>query len=370
MAHDVLVGHADAAVQLHGLLAHEAHGLAELHLGARERAAALVPRRAELEAGVVAHGAREFELHLHVGRAVAQGLEAGDGHAELPALVQVVEGHGAGLLHDAHGIGAGGGDAGVHGQLQRGQAVRGDERGRGMVQPHLGGAAAVLGAVAARGDAAGIALHEEQRDLAVQLGGHEEGVGLVACGDYAFGSCKRMPGGRFGRFCLADVEAVACLAFLVREHDERLAAGDARKPGGLHGIGGVLREHAGRYEGLRQRLQNDAAAQFLHGHHGVDGALAQAAVGLGHGQGRQAQTGQFAPGRAVEAARGHDGAAALEGVALVHPLAHGVAQGLLVVGKIEVHGLVSFRTLSPARFEPRCCAALRCCRRRWWSCAG
>jgi hypothetical protein len=102
-----------------------------------------------------------------------------------------------------------------------------------------------------------------------------------------------------------------------------------------------VREHGAGDEGLRQGLEHDAAAQLFHHHHGVDGALAQAAVLFGHCEGGQAQLGQLAVGGAVEAAGGDDGAAALEVVALVHPLAHGVAQLLLVVGKIEIHVLVS-----------------------------
>eukprot|EP01035_Chromulina_nebulosa_P059246 gene59246-81119_t len=58
--------------------------------------------------------------------------------------------------------------------------------------------------------------------------------------------------------------------------------------------------------------------------------------------GRETQLGQFAPGRAVKTASGHGSAAALERVALVHPLAHGVAQLFLVVRKIEIHVLVSW----------------------------
>ena len=55
--------------------------------------------------------------------------------------------------------------------------------------------------------------------------------------------------------------------------------------------------------------------------HGVDGALAHAVVRFGHGEGREAQLGQFAPGGAVKTAGGHGSAAALKRVALVHPLA-------------------------------------------------
>lgn len=45
VADDVLVGHADAAVQLNRLLADEAHRLAELVLGAPWRGAAPLPGR-------------------------------------------------------------------------------------------------------------------------------------------------------------------------------------------------------------------------------------------------------------------------------------------------------------------------------------
>ena len=56
----------------------------------------------------------------------------------------------------------------------------------------------------------------------------------------------------------------------------------------------------------------------------------------------------------------------LEPMRLGHPARHGLTQGQLLVTEIKVHLVSPF---SPARFAPRCCAALRCCRRRWWSCA-
>jgi hypothetical protein len=89
-----------------------------------------LPRSSRLQAGVVAHGAGQFQLHLHVGHAVAQGLEAADGHAELLARVHVLGGDGHGLVHHAHGFGAGSGDADVHGVFQGGQAVGCDQAWR------------------------------------------------------------------------------------------------------------------------------------------------------------------------------------------------------------------------------------------------
>jgi iron complex outermembrane receptor protein len=175
----------------------------------------------------------------------------------------------------------------------------------------------------------------------------------------------------------------------------------------IHGGGRVVRQHGAGHEGLSDGLQHDAAAQFFGHHHGVYGALAHAVVGFGHGQSGQAQLGQLVPGGAVKATGGHGSAAALKRVALVHPLAHGVAQLFLVVRKIEIHVSLLVPVVAPwrllhttsealagtpsrrghggavlsckartvfgvsrAQSEPRCFFALRCCHRRWWSCAG
>ena len=154
VAADVFVRHADAAVQLHRVLADEAHGHAELVLGAGHGAAPLLGRGVELERGVVAHGARQLQLHLHVGHAMAQRLEGGQSHAELLARVHVLDRHVHGLVQHAHGFGAAGGDADVHRMFERGEAIRRDQRSRRRLERDLGRAAAVLRAVAARRDAA------------------------------------------------------------------------------------------------------------------------------------------------------------------------------------------------------------------------
>ena len=116
-------------MQLHRLLAHKAHGRTQLVLGTGHGATPLNGGRIELEAGVVAHGAGQFELHLHIGHAVAQGLETGDHHAKLLALVHVFGSELERLLHHAHAFGAQGGVVHILSQRQRGQAVRGDQRG-------------------------------------------------------------------------------------------------------------------------------------------------------------------------------------------------------------------------------------------------
>ena len=83
-------------------------------------------------------------------------------------------------------FGAGGGNAGVHGQFQRSQAVGGDERGGALTRCTSARAAAVLRDVALGGHATRSTLDQEQGDLAVQLCGHDEGIRLVTRRHYAF----------------------------------------------------------------------------------------------------------------------------------------------------------------------------------------
>ena len=326
-------------MQLHALLADEAHGLAQLHLGPRQCLAAFGLGCAQLECGVVAHAACQLQLHLHVGHAVAQRLEGGDGHAELLALVHVLHGHGQEALHHAHAFGAGAGDAHVHGVGEGFEALGGDEGGGRVVELDVGSARFVLREVAARADALGRALDQEQRQLAVQHGGHDEGIGLVAGGDDVLQRGHCVTGAGLAGLGFADVEPVAGLALLVRQHHQRVAAGDPGQPGGLHLVGRVGIQHGAADQRLGQWLQHDALAQLFHDHHGLHRTHAHAAVFVAHVQAGQAQLGQFAVGRAVEAAGRHDLLAALEVVGLVHPAVHGFTQGLLVVGKIEIHGV-------------------------------
>ena len=228
VAADVLVGHADAAVQLHRLLAHETHRLAQLHLGPRHRTAALFRWRVELETGVVAHRARQFQLHFHVGHAMAQRLETRDRHAELLARVHVLHRQGHRFVHHAHRLGADGGDADVHRVFQRGQSVGGDQRRGSVLQRDFSGPAAVLRAVALCAHTAGAAFDQEQHDLSVGHGGHDEGVGLVPCRHHAFCSTER-PTAAGGRgHGLAGVQPVARTALLLRQHHQRFARRDLR----------------------------------------------------------------------------------------------------------------------------------------------
>jgi hypothetical protein len=278
-----------------------------------------------------------FLLHLHVGDAVAQRLEGGEGDAELLARVHVLHSQLHRLVDRPDALRAGGGDADVHAVLQCVQAILRHGAGRAVAERHFGGAAAILRAVAARGHARRRALHEKEAERPVHHRRHQVSVGLVPRRDDAFrpghGPVIAIARGRR----VAHVEPVPRPAFLVSQHHQCLPAGDPRQPLRLEGLGCVAAQHAARDQGLRQRLQHHAAPEFLHHDHAFDRAHSHAAVFLGDVEAGQAKIGKLGVCRAVESA-GLDGLAApLEVVALVDPLADGVTQLFLVVGKIKVH---------------------------------
>ena len=354
-------------MQLHRLLAHVAHGLAALVLGAGHGCATLGRWRIEFEGRVVAHGTGQLQLHLHVRRTVAQRLKAADDHAKLFARVEVLGRDGHGFVHNPDSFRTQGGNAHIYCVVQRGLAVQRDQGGGCALANHFSGAAAVLRAIASGADTCGRALHQKQRYAAVDGGGHQKSIGMVAYSHDAFAGLHGPAGCSLRGRGLADFCAVAGSALLVRQHHQGFATGNARQPVGLHGLGGVATDDRTRYQTLRQRLQHDAAAQLFHGHHAFDRPHAQTALVFGNVETAQAQLGHFIEALTREATGLGGRAAAVKAVALVYPFAYCIAQLFLVVRKIEIHGVLLF---SPERFGPRYCAALRCCRRKSWFCVG
>ena len=125
MADIEFVGHAHAAMKLHRLLADEAAGLADLHLGRRGRLLALDIALVELERDHQRDRGRLLVVHEHVDHAVLQHLELADRHAELLARLGVfdrgVEQH----LHRADRFGGMGGDGFVGHLLDQAKPVIG-----------------------------------------------------------------------------------------------------------------------------------------------------------------------------------------------------------------------------------------------------
>src|SRR4051812_11564543 len=116
----VLHGHADAAVQLDRAFADDLRGASDLNLGSGN---GLPPfdgvRFLAHHGGEHRHRARLLQRDQHVARAVLQYLEIADRHAELLALLEVVDGD---LVHGAHcadGFGGKRRNAGIHGLLNQ-----------------------------------------------------------------------------------------------------------------------------------------------------------------------------------------------------------------------------------------------------------
>jgi hypothetical protein len=187
--------------------------------------------------------------------------------------------------------------------------------------------------------------HQEEADaggitgLSGHTGGHHEGVGFVAGGHHALhaGECPAVLAALRVRGAVGP--AVACAVLVHGRHHQGLARGDARQPRGLQ-LGRRGRQQCRCHQrGLGVGRVDQATAQLLAHHHGLDGTKGHAAVALGHHQPGQAQIGQLG----VDRSRGAPGLGQrvppLEAEALVHPAAHRVAQRFLVVGEVEVHGL-------------------------------
>ena len=173
------------------MLAHIAHGIAQLVFGTGHGLVALSGRCIELQTGVVAHGAAQLQLHFHIGHTVTQGLECGNGGVELLAGVHVLHGDGHGFVHHADAFSAHTRNANVHGMAQCGLTVEREQTCRTLIELEFCGAATVLGAVARCGTAFGSFGHQEQSQFARGHRGHQKGIGLITHGYHAFGACHK-----------------------------------------------------------------------------------------------------------------------------------------------------------------------------------
>jgi hypothetical protein len=273
---------------------------------------------------------------------VAQRLEAGDGHAELFARVHVIEGDRHQPVHQPDAFGAVRGDGDVDGGFQRRPAVGTDQRSRCVRERHVGGPGAVLGRVAAHGG--GGRFDDEQADAGVVVIGtaqarrHDESIGFVA-GRHHMLAAAQAPALGGGHGPGRDlVQAVARAMLLVSEHDQRFGRDDARQPLGLQRFGRRGQQCRGDQRPGREWRVDEATPELLADDHCLDRAEAQSAMRFRHGQAGQAEVGQFGVDRPCRAASLGQCVPTLEAETLFHPACHGVAQGLLVVGEVEVHG--------------------------------
>ena len=221
-----------------------------------------------------------------------QCLKAGDVHAKLFAGVHVIDGDGQGGFHQAHRFGTQTRGAHIHGQLQGGQAIGADALCCGVFQLQLAQAAAVLRLVGVAGDGARAAWHQKQSQLSVHAGRNQEAMGLVTGGHQAFGATEvpgvtHLLGGGLG-----GVQVVTRTLFMVGQHQQSLATGQARQPFGFHVVRRVGLQHRGADPSVGQGFKHHAAPELFHHHHALHRPHVHAAVGVLHIQTAQAQLGQ------------------------------------------------------------------------------
>src|SRR5580692_11804821 len=88
----VVPGEADTAVQLQRLTADVGKGVVDVGPGGGDGRGRVVEPVTEGKRGIVGGRPHGFELHEQVGEPMLDRLEAGDGAAELHALLRVVDG--------------------------------------------------------------------------------------------------------------------------------------------------------------------------------------------------------------------------------------------------------------------------------------
>ena len=281
----------------------------------------------------------------HLDYAILQRLEGADGNAELLARLGVLDGRLQQSLERADCLGGDGGDAHV---------VDGEERiERGAFLPHQGfasyeyvlqddirGAAPVERSVRLQRDALRVPRDEEDRDAAVGLRRDEEQVGGGRVKDHRFlaaqGEAVAAPR-RAGRYLR---EIVPRTRLAVREHHDPLASRHRREQLSLLRGGSQIAQQSRRHHRAREiRLEQEAAPDPVHGEHRLDGRAAHAAVLLGDGKREQAHLGEAAPHFAAHPFfRAEDALALLESVFAGDEALDGVAELLLFLGEVEVHG--------------------------------
>ncbi len=347
-------------MHLDALLADLAHAATQLHLGLRQGAASHRARFTQLEAGVVAHRASQFQLHLHIGDAVAQGLEGCDRHAELLAGVEVLGGEGDQLVHEPHALGTQGSDAHIGGRLHELEGVCGDPCGRRVSQRQFGRPRAVLGGVGAHRHAGCVPLYQVKTDAGLVVGiaarpcSDPERIGFIPGRHDALGALESGGAFRRGGAGADMVQSVPRSRLLVGPHHQGLAARHLGGPSRLE-IARCRAQHHGSHQspcGIGRVHQR--APQFFHDHHGFHRAHAQAVVVGGQGQTCQAQFSELLVHRTGAATALGQGVTTLERERPFGPTCHRVAQGELVIGEVKIH------VQSPRHPSTVCATMLRC----------
>ena len=276
------LGHAHAAVQLHGLLADEPRRAADGDLRRRHRPRSRYRIGLEVEHRQVHRGHGLFEFHVHIHHPVLQHLETADRSAELLALLAVVDGVGQDLAHAPDRFGAHRGGALVARPGQRLPAVGGDQCLPGKpdaVENDIRGAPVVDGAVTVHLQAGwgsgGVELGCEQRDHVADSGRDQQVGGDRRRHDDGFGTGENPApavADRCGRRRFPVLRALAG-----GQCDDGRSVGDPlqhRRRGLPIGAG---QQPPGHHHGVDEGFDHQRPAQFLGDHHDLDRPAAAAA---------------------------------------------------------------------------------------------
>ena len=117
---------------------------------------------------------------------MAQGLKAGNVDIELFARVHVIHGDGQSLVHHANGFCADTGNADVKCVLKRRQTFQGHALCRRLIEHQLCRARAVLRAIATGAQTFAAASNQEKRELAMDHGGNQKAIGMIAHWHHTF----------------------------------------------------------------------------------------------------------------------------------------------------------------------------------------
>jgi len=292
-----LPGEADAAVQLDRGGGDAAPRLRRRGLGHRRRLGQALRRGVGRPGRVVGQRPRALDVAEHLRRGVLDGLERADGHAELPAVLDVGERHVERAAGHADELGR-------HGHERAVERLAGRQR------------SALHAAVAAR---------------------RVDGLDALAPERHAV-----EPDDESGP---------------ARVRDERLARAE-RAHGLAGGKRGRLRRGQRRQRGAQERHGRDGVAELLGQHRELDDPEPLAAPLLTHGDARPAQLAQLAPQRLVEAVLlERRGTHALPRRAAGEQLARGALDLLLVLVEVESHvrsPAPSAGAAAPGRAPRRC----------------
>ncbi len=302
-------------MQLDRLLSDEARRPADLHLHGRHRLGPLeVVGLVEHQRRVQGHAARLLERDQHLGRAVLQRLEAGDGPAELVACLQVLHGRVEQRRHQAHGLGGQRGDRVLSDALDQRQRISRLPDRIGLVHAHpvqhdVRAAPAVVQAQGAARDAGCVRIDHEQRDpiavaaVARHARAHQQAVGNVAVRHHRLGAPQAPAVCLALRDATHVVQAVARAGLAMRPCQHGLTRGDAGHPAHRLRVAGRAQRRCADHHRRQQGRERQRTRERLEHQHRVDGRAAESAMRGRIGQCQQADLGIACPQRAAEAFR-------------------------------------------------------------------